>query len=227
MNLYLDIETIPGQAPWIREEVARTVKHPGQMKKAETIANWEKTQKSAAIDKEWLKTGLIGTLGEIICMSWAIDDGKVQSVRRALSSPEAPMLAEFFKLLEPQILGHSSKQQVPTTWIGHNVTSFDLRFLWQRCVIGSVKPTVIIPINVKPWEGAVYDTFTEWAGYRSNGGSSLTAICKALGIPDEDTIDGSQVWEYVSKGDIDTVVKHCEIDIHKVRLVHKRLTFQC
>lgn len=224
MNLYLDIETIPGQAPWVREEVAKGIKPPGNMKKAETIEKWEAEQKPSVIDDAWKKTGLIGTYGEIICISWAIDDNPVKSVRRGLSGSEGILLNEFFDQVKTD-LSSPRENVLPATWIGHNITGFDLRFIWQRAVVTKAKPSIIIPVNAKPWDDVIFDTFTEWAGFKSSGGGSLSAICQALGIPDEDTIDGSQVWDYVRKGDIDTVVKHCEIDVNKVRLVHKRLTF--
>jgi len=227
--LFLDIETIPGQASWVREEIARTIKHPGQMKKAETIAKWKIEQKPAAIDAAWEKTGLSGALGEIICISWALDDRPVKTVRRDLGGSEAVLLADFFKQLENDLLEGSNLSVHPSVpmWVGHNITGFDLRFLWQRCIVNKVKPRVEIPVSAKPWDSSVFDTITEWAGFKSSGGGSLTAVCKALGIEDNDTIDGSQVWENVKAGNVDIVVSHCEMDVEKVRQVHKRLTFQC
>ena len=47
MKIYLDIETIPGQSPELKTEIAATIKPPGSMKKAETIARWEAEEKPA------------------------------------------------------------------------------------------------------------------------------------------------------------------------------------
>jgi len=227
-SLFMDLESIPGQAPWIREDIAKTVKHPGNIKLPESIAKWEKDKKPAAIDAAWAKTGLNGTYGEVICLSWAIDDNPVKTVKRDLGASEGDMLTDFFTQLKEDLLGDSNlsvHSGVPT-WIGHNITGFDLRFLFQRCIVNNVRPTSVIPVNAKPWDNAVFDTFIEWSGFKSSGGGSLTAVCKALGIEDNDTIDGSQVWDCIQKGDLDIVVKHCEQDVEKVRQVHKRLTFQ-
>ena len=48
MNIYLDIETIPGQRQGLKDEIGKTITHPGSMKKAETIAKWEAEQKPEA-----------------------------------------------------------------------------------------------------------------------------------------------------------------------------------
>lgn len=42
MNIYFDLETIPGQAPGLLEEFAKKVTAPAQYKKPESIAEWLK-----------------------------------------------------------------------------------------------------------------------------------------------------------------------------------------
>ena len=54
MNLYIDIETLPTDRDDVREYIAATVSAPAQMKKAETIAAWEASDKPAAVDDEAL-----------------------------------------------------------------------------------------------------------------------------------------------------------------------------
>ena len=55
-RLYADIETIPDVRPGAKERFAKTIQPPANMKKAETIAEWEATKRLEAIEKAWLKT---------------------------------------------------------------------------------------------------------------------------------------------------------------------------
>ena len=77
--LYLDIETIPAQTDAAKERVASTVKPPSQMKKADTIAAWEKEQKAAAVEEAIAKTSFDGGMGHVCCIGFAINDGHIHS----------------------------------------------------------------------------------------------------------------------------------------------------
>ena len=73
--LYLDIETIPAQSQAAKDRIAATIKPPAQMKKAETIAAWEKEGKEQAVQEAIDKTSFDGGLGHVCCIGWAIGDG--------------------------------------------------------------------------------------------------------------------------------------------------------
>ena len=78
MNIYLDIETIPSQVEGYKESI--DVSPPAQMKKAETIDAWVNGdgkyagERDKVIDEIYRKTALSGTHGEILCISWALND---------------------------------------------------------------------------------------------------------------------------------------------------------
>jgi len=218
-KIYIDIETIPGQDEWIKEESASKVSPPGNMSKPETIQKWWSENGDEAIDTAWRKTALDGSLGEIICISWAINNGDPIAVyRNSINDNEGEMLTEFFANMKS--VGSDSK------WIGHYITGFDLRFIWQRSVINRVKPTINIPYAAKPWEDNVFDTKIEWSGAQSTGTGTLDSVCKALGYDGKGDIDGSKVWDYVKQGRIEEVVEYCKDDVIKARLIHKRMTFE-
>ena len=111
------------------------------------------------------------------------------------------------------------------TWIGHYITGFDLRFLWQRCVINELPPGFHIPKDAKPWDARVFDTKIEWSGMQSTGTGTLGAVCKSMGYDGKGDIDGSKVWDYVKEGRIQEVADYCKDDVEKVRILHKRMTF--
>ena len=96
MKIFLDIETIPGQRPGIKEQIAMDVAPPGSMKRAETIELWEREQKPSLIEERWRRTSFEGDRGEVICIGWAVNDRPVQSITRELHENEGAMLATWF-----------------------------------------------------------------------------------------------------------------------------------
>jgi len=223
MDIFNDIETIPGQKPGLKEAIAETISPPGNMKKAETIAHWEAYEKPVKIEEAYRKTALSGATGEIICISWAFDNGAISNVIRGLDDSEADMLNDFFKVLAENTTQVGEPRRL--RWIGHNVKDFDLRFMYQRAIILGVRPPVPLPHNARPGSPEVFDTMTEWAGFRNT--VKLDTLCQALGIPgkDDSGMDGSQVWDRVQAGELAKVASYCDDDVDRVRQLFRRMNF--
>lgn len=225
MNIYLDIETIPTQRDDLKALVAEKVTPPASMSKPETIAKWEAEKKPEAIEEEWRRTALDGAMGEIVAIAWAVDDEVPQVAWRSLERPEADVLAEFFGSIAPRL--NTPGRPIRPTWVGHFITGFDLRFIWQRAVILGVEPGFYLPYDAKPWGSDVFDTKTAWSGVSSYGKSaSLDTLCKVMGFAGKGDIDGSKVWDYVKAGRMPEVAEYCKDDVEKARLLHRRMTFQ-
>jgi 3'-5' exonuclease len=220
MNLFLDLETIPAIRQDVRDYIAATVTAPAQMKKAETIAAWEANEKAAAVDEAVAKTGLDGSFGRVCVIGWAVDDGAPRTVGHA--ADEGWVLREFAALL---VVPPSERHT--TCIVGHNVSSFDLRFLTQRFIVNGIKPPMVIAraAQAKPWESEkVFDTMVQWAGVGSR--ISLDKLCLALSIPSpKGDLDGSKVWEYVQAGKLAEVEAYCRRDVEAARAVWRRMTF--
>lgn len=225
MFIYLDIETIPTQRPDLQDFVAGELKAPSNYKDPEKIAAYIAENKEKAI----ADTGLDGAFGEIICIGWAINDGEPSCIGRLPEASEADLLREFFSRLSDEIdrsfEDPHERGRFPV-WVGHYITGFDLRFLWQRCVVNQVKPGVMIPYDAKPWGDRVFDTKTEWTGLNKTGRGSLDAISRALGYAGKGDMDGSKVWDAIKAGNLAEVMEYCKADVNKARLLHKRMTFQ-
>lgn len=221
MKLFLDIETIPTQKPNTIEEIRATLSPPGNIKKQETIDKWWLENGEAAIQEKYRATALDSSKGEILTIGWAINDNPVEVLWRDHNdAPEEQLIVAFFEKLSEQV----SNRKI-TQWIGHNIAEFDIRYIWHRCIINRVKPSVELPVHSKPWEGEIFDTMTYWTGHVTKR-ISQSNLCKALGIPlDETEIDGSQVWEYAQRGEFKEIIKHNKNDVENVRNMYKRLTF--
>jgi len=224
--LYLDIETIPAQRTDVRDMLAETVKPPANYKKAETIAEWEKTDKPAAIEEAWRKTSFDGAFGQLAVIGAAMDDedpftfwaGDWQS-----EGYERRLLESFGVWLTESI---APNEELSAVIVGHYVSEFDLRFIRHRSIINSIRPHRIISraCEAKPWEtDKVYDTMVQWAGVK--GSISLDKLCRAFGLRGKGDMDGSKVWDAVREGRIAEVEAYCADDVRKVRDVHRRMTY--
>lgn len=226
-HLTVDIETIPAQRPDVLEEIRATIKPPGNIKKAETIAAWMEAEAPAAIDEAYRKTGLDGAYGQICVIGFAIDEAGPQTVWAPdWQNPnnERELLEDFYIALGDMI-SPSAERSIAV--VGHNVVSFDLRFMVQRSIVKGIRPHGVISraAQAKPWEtDKVFDTMVQWAGV--GGRISLDKLCKALGIASpKGDISGAQVWDFVKDGRISEVADYCAWDIVATREVHRRLTF--
>jgi hypothetical protein len=227
-TVYLDIETIPGQAPGIREDLAAGITPPGSMSKAETIAVWEKEKKPGLVEEAWRRTSFDGALGQIVVIGFAIDGEKPSTIYREKDctslGAEAEVLREFFSTIGKW----KASEAVTAAWCGHNVVDFDLRFIWQRAVIHGVNPPFCIPFGAKPWGDRIFDTMVQWAGAKNR--VSLDKLCRVLGVAGKgselgDEIDGSKVWDFVKAGKIADVATYCAGDVARVQELHARMTF--
>jgi hypothetical protein len=226
--IYLDIETLPAQAGWVRDDLASTIKAPATYKKAESIAEWERENKPGAIDEAWLKTSFDGGVGQILCVSWAADDSDPQLLGAwefgdAMSTDaEREMLATWFDALRRISAGTSGMRPVVC---GHNVAAFDLPFVWKRAIVLGVVPPLWLPRNPKPWSESIFDTMTQWAGDRDR--ISLDRLCKVLGIEGKgDGPTGADVWPMAQEGRFDEIGKYCMQDVERARSIARRLKFE-
>jgi hypothetical protein len=239
MNIYIDIETIPAQNPAIRQQLEADamaekalIKAPANYKDEAKIAEYiaaKSAEIDADIENRWRKTALDGAYGQIVACAMACDDGRIES---ASDINEREMLDWINNMVAGMTQGDPlpvlQGYQLPV-FIGHNITGFDLKFIFQRMVINQIKPHKNIPFHAKPWDNCIYDTMVKWAGVGNR--VSLDKLCKVLGgdvkgseIGEE--IDGSKVWDFVKAGRLDDVETYCAGDVSRVRTIHKLMTFQ-
>lgn len=248
MLITIDIETCPAQDPAVleqfRESVSKNFKAPSTLTKEQAaidlgmtdkdtikftskdsmLALWAEKFKEeateAAAQVEWRKTSFDGAYGHVCVIGLAIDDEPPISLYfDTWHANERDVLINFFTYLDGRI---SEYPNVRPTFIGHNLVEFDLRFLFQRCVVLGVKPSRYIPFGAKPWDDNVYDTMVRWG---AKAGGSLDKITKALGLGGKGDIDGSKVWDYVRDGRIAEVAEYCKHDVELTRALYKRMTF--
>jgi len=221
-KLFFDIETLP--APDSSLETLRYL-HERKLAKHDPDSDREPITFEEFLDK----TGLDGAYGRVLVISYAIDDGPVQS----LCNPEneREVLEQFWDVSAGIDL-----------FVGHNVRDFDLPFIMQRSIVLRVKPSWSIyqEAGKKPWEMTkylsfaryqnvpIFDTMWEWSRWVDKwSNKNLEHIALALGIPTPKTgINGSQVAEFYKNGKVKEICDYCERDVETTRAVYKRMIFE-
>ncbi len=224
-TIFIDIQTIPSQNRTVIDRITQSIKPPANYSHPDSIAKWYRENLKAEVEKKYRQTALDGLHGEIFSIAWAIDDGKVLAFWRDEQSSERGLLQNFMsELAEPE--DRHGKRLAVTKWVGHFITGFDLRFLWQRCVINRVKPTQLIPIDAKPWDDRVFDTKAVWTG---NGPStchgSLEALSQAFGLGGKGETDDGKVYRDWLAGRYDEIAEANRQAVTNARELYRRMNF--
>ena len=107
--------------------------------------------------------------------------------------------------------------------VGHNIISFDLPFIFQRCLAHSLKARPCVNLSDYNVRG-VFDTMHRWwLGSRRN--VSLDDIAWALGIESSKTTDveGSKVFDLYQAGKLDLIREYNLNDVRVTRKVYERM----
>jgi hypothetical protein len=225
VEITFDLETIPSQKPGAYEKIRESIKHPGNISKPETIEKWYAENADIAAMELYRKQSFDGLYGEIISIAWTIDDGPIDVVYRYNGKDETRIIREFFDSIT-SLLDKNGNREFITKWIGHWLTGFDLRFLWQRCVVQGIKPPLRIPYDAKPWDDIVFDTKVAWTGLgQYSGVGKLDALAQAFGMDGKGDLDGSKVYDYWLAGRIEEIAEYNKADVKKTRELYKLMNF--
>jgi len=221
-TITIDIETIGAQRQDIRDYIAANVTPPGTIKLPASIEKWHKESKPEAIEDAIAKTSFDGAFGQVVVIGCHIE-GMLQP--ESLATLDEPELLKSFNCALEQV---PRNEWFTTCIVGHNVASFDLRFLMQRYIINGIKPHVILSraSQAKPWElEKIFDTMIQFAGVGKT--ISLDKLCFALGVESPKSgMDGSMVGASVAEGRLNEVAEYCKRDVAATLEVFKRMTFQ-
>lgn len=237
MNIYLDIETLPGASDALMESLRADaeqekegVRAPSNYKDEAKIAEYiaaKHVEIDDAIEEKRRKTSLDGMYGTIACVCYAIDDSEIFSVDAISLNSERAMLECFYSHLHGISAVHHQAgfARTSTVFVGHNIFGFDLPFLKHRSIILSVTPPVPVSeaMAAKAWDKCIADTMLMWSPDRDKR-VSMDKLCKALGIPGKDGFDGSMVAD-TWHTDPQKVIDYCKADVERTRAIYKRLTF--
>jgi hypothetical protein len=107
--------------------------------------------------------------------------------------------------------------------VGHNVTGFDLPFIYQRCLVNGINTRPVVDLGGYNVPG-VFDTMRRWC-FGDRGRVSLDDLAWALGIESSKTAeaDGSKVYELHAAGLLSEIREYNLRDVRVTRQVYERM----
>lgn len=241
MRTFIDIETAPAadKQPFI-DDARTNFKAPSGLTKSQAgadlglsadeikftsapdlTARWERemAEKKAPdlAEENWRKTALNGTQGRVLSISWQTESGHHTHINDP--SNERETLGAFVDALSSNLSKHGSQR--PPFFIGHNVT-FDLKFLFRRCVILGIRAPFDLPFRGRH-DKDYFCTMQAWCDHGER--ISLANLCAALGIESSNDIDGSMVCDLWLAGEMQKIADYNRDDVLLTERVFKRLQF--
>ncbi len=227
MDLFLDIETIPTQRADVISNIRAEVEAKAaaeaesirrQYKKPETVeAHLAELHASvpSRVEEAHRKTALDGGFGEVLCIGFAFDDQPAQTLIRTPKESERDLIAKFVSKLPEATM-------TALHWIGHGISTFDIRFLWQRCLVLGLPPA---PLPQDDFDLLLTDTMIVWAGrFNRERWPSLERLCQVFGLQSPKTeLDGGRVWDFTQAGRYKEISSYCARDVEAVRQVYRAM----
>ena len=196
--LYLDIETIPGETMPSLDEISA----PDNYKDETKILAYKQDNQ----EQEYRKQALQSYAGRIICIGYAINDEDP----KIIAGTEGAIIKEFDELL--------CKVQPTARYIGHNIKSFDLKFLQHRLWKYSGKHN--LPSG--RYTDMVIDTMVAFGCLDWKDMTSLDNIAKFFGLGVK-TGKGSDIYDMWKFGELEKIYDYCKNDVSVVREVAKKM----
>lgn len=219
----IDIETVPNLEQRLVDYVVEKVSPPNTMSKQETIDKWWQEKGEDAKKDAIHAMGLKGGLGRVLCVGLTVGDGDaVCFMAESMDDDGERAVLQSLNNVMSDLYDKTRRQPY---FIGHYISGFDLRYIWQRMVILGLKPALHMPHDDTSWKGTYFDTMTAWAGVKER--VSLDDLCLYLGVESpKGECTGSKVWEFAQAGRFDEISEYCKADVLATRECYKRMTFQ-
>lgn len=202
---FIDIETIPSDTMPSLDDISA----PANYKDPEKI----KAYKEANQIEAWKKQALNSMQGRIICAGLFYDG--FYNIITDQDNDEHTIIEHCSNSINSFI----NQIRSPLVFVGWNISSFDLPWIWRKSIQYNL-PNLRKAIQ-RDNRSAYIDLMKVWAAdYKDY--VSLDSCAKFLGIP-HNTDNGSSVFDWWQKGEIDKIAEHCKTDIQTTVEIYKRI----
>ena len=136
-------------------------------------------------------------------------DGNEQDEKRSLLA-----FLQYMKSFDPE----------SDELVGHNIISFDLPFIFQRCLVHCISAKPLVDLREYNVRG-VFDTMRHWWLGDRRARISLDDIAWALGIQSSKTaeVEGSKVFDLYEQGRLAEIREYNLNDVRVTRKIYERM----
>jgi 3'-5' exonuclease len=206
MNIYIDIETIPGDTRPNEE----SVKVPANYKDPDKIKAYQKEH----LDEEYRHQSLDSMAGKILCIGYACENGAIECT----FGQENEILRGF----EEYLIKVQGAWSEPVTFVGWNINAFDIPWIWRKAIkygLTSLRNS----FNRSRYKGNSIDLMLAWATDYKNY-TKMEDVAQFLGLPGKiGGLTGATVYDAYLEGKVDEISAYCKGDVSTVREIYKRV----
>mgnify|MGYP003133070831 CR=1 FL=1 len=219
MALVVDIETV-AISPTEEElvEIKAGIKPPANYKKQETIDKWMDEQAPLVLADKIAKRSLDPFTNQIVAISakyHGVSSASMPILFNECTDREDNLLEEFV-----WVIALKGSHYDPYPFVGVNIFGFDLPIIALHLAKHNIDPCGINFTPSKYDKSKVIDLMTFFDGkFRS-----VEALARFLSIDtSHNPISGAEVQEYWDRGDLETIGKHCAVDVEIEWNIYDRL----
>lgn len=220
-KVVVDIETIP-----CADGMRRFIPPPRPSPQPPFWRRLFKRQTSS--EEPYLQTALNWTFGRIVCIGLLAERDDHRTEERAFVArikPDDPLAESVNK--EAEALRAFWQFVLPDDYfIGHNILSFDLPFLWNRSLVCGVTPSRSLNLERESTR-FTFDTMQVWAHWSTTPSSrqyvKLDTLTQVMGLPGKSG-SGSQVGNLWREQRFDEIRDYCLSDVRLEYDLYRRLT---
>lgn len=242
--LFLDIETVPNQDRWEKDEGFRKLfesrfekeiqnKYEAEALKGPLLKSEATLEKKVdfAFDvyklvaqQVWIENGgFYAEFNKIICVCIGVIVNTSETNHRgnlyikSITGTEAEILTEFSRV---------TNKMDPGYFCGHNGIAFDFPVLHRKMwMLGLPIPKKFNNMGKKPWETNFLDTMTMWSLGEYRAKISLDRLAMALGLASPKAeFNGADVMRLYRDGGIKDIARYCQGDVKTLVNAFLRLT---
>ncbi len=217
--LVFDLETVPLASSMSAPYPEADRPAPSNYKDAEKIAAWHERDREKWAAERAKECALNPRLGRIVCVGYSHGSGgKIETQVAMTEADERGVL-----LLLWENIAYVSGQ-----FVTFNGLTFDVPFFLTRSLIHGITPTVSIR-TVRDWTrrysfGPHYDLRGVLTAWDARASGTLTDWATALGIPNDDSVKGADVWTLYQNGDFASIAAHAEKDVATTAALYDRVS---
>jgi len=211
MNIFIDLETHPGNKPNLNKA---DMPVPGNYKKPETIEAYRNENFDTYVEEQWHKQALNSMEGNIWAIGYAFDNNPAQC--------EVDTEYNMLEALDRKLHAIDYSVRREATWIGHNIKGFDLPWLF----IKSAKYDLNVLKKSLPkgrYDKRIFDTMEQFNPWDFKTYVSLDKACEFFGISGKLDCNYKSFYSSCTPDQMQMVHDYCKNDVEITRELYKKL----
>jgi len=174
-------------------------------RKSDNILDWKKSPDIVFREK----SSLMPEFGKIVCVTMSFYKNDELKTKSVYNDNERTLVNEVHKIFK------NISDNTTFGLCGYYIKGFDIPWINRKMLkYGLEIPRLLKTFGIKPWDMNIFDLAEIWRNSGTLETTSFDEMLYELGLESPKTImKGNEVHQMYWDGQIDKVVKYCELDV--------------